>query len=160
MVFTSRRGGRSHGRSHLLSCRLVGSGHVRRAHGRVRSCMGQRRSRERRRGEAGLVERHNGHRRSDVAEGSHRGAGHHDGVAAVRSGRRAGRRSSEAEESDGGSRHGEGCSREEDHDGHSSRRQAGHRGRDHRSHGRGSLESGSGNGAHVGGGSRIAAVHC
>ena len=94
MLFTSRPDGRSHGRSlHLLSCRLSGSGHVRMAHGRVRSGRGRRHRGERHHGEVGLAERRSDHRHSDAAEGSRQGAGHHDGVAAVRSGRRVGRRS-------------------------------------------------------------------
>jgi hypothetical protein len=162
MLFTSRRDGRSHGRSlhfRLLSCRLSGSGHVRMAHGCVRSGRGRRRKGEHHRGEAGLAEHRSGHRHSDAAEGSRRGAGHHDGVAAVRSGRRAGRRSTWEEGSDGGSRHGEGCSREEGRDGRSSRPLEDHRGRrGHHSHGHGSLENANGNGARAGAGSRIAAV--
>ena len=164
MVFTSRRDGRSHGRSlhfRLLSCHLLGSEHVRMAHGRVRSSRGRRHSREHHHGEAGLAERRSGHRHSDVGEGSRQGAGHHDGVAAVRNGRRAGRRSTWEEEIGDGSHHGEGCSREEDRGGRSSRPQEDHRGlRAHRSHGRGSLESGNGNGARADAGSRIAAVDC
>jgi len=96
MLFTSRRDGRSHGRSlhfHLPSCHLSGSGHVRMAHGHVRSGMGQRHTEEHPHGEAGLAEHRSGRQRSDEGEGSHRWAGHHDAVAAVRSGRHAGRRS-------------------------------------------------------------------
>jgi hypothetical protein len=164
MLFTSRRDGRSHGRSlhfRLLSCRLSGSGHVRMAHDRVRSGRGQRHREEHRHGEAGPAERRSGRRRSDAAGGSHRWAVHHDGAAAVRSGRHVGRRSTWEEGSDDGSRHGEGCSREEGRDDHSSRPQEDHHGRrGHHSHGRGSLENGNGNGARADAGSRIEAFDC
>jgi hypothetical protein len=164
-VFTSRKDGRrSHGRSHRrLSCRhLSGLGGVHKARGRGRSRMGRARSRHRRHhGEEGLAERHSGRRRSGEEEGSHRREEDLHDAAAVRSGHREGRRSSEVAGNDGGSRRGEGCSHEEDRGDRSSRPWEGHRDRcGHHSHDRGSRESESGSEAHEDAGSRIAAMKC
>lgn len=165
-VFTSRKDGRhSHGRSRRrrLSCHhLSGWEGVRRARGHGRSRMGQARSRHRRHhGEEGLAERRSGRRRSDEEEGSHRRQEDLHGAAAVRSGRRGDRRSSEVAGNDGGSRHGEGCSHEGDRGDRSSRPWEDLRDRrGHRSRDRGSRESENGNEAHEDAGSRIAAVKC
>ena len=164
-VFTSRKDGRrSHGRSRRrLSCRhLSGWEGVSKARGRGRSRMGQARSRHHRHhGEEGLAEHHSGRRRSDEEEGSHRREEGLHGAAAVRSGHREGRRSSEVAGNDDGSRRDEGCSHEEDRGDRSSRPWEDlrdHRG--HRSRDRGSRESESGSGAREDGGSQIAAVTC